>query len=154
MLTTEPEVIERYVRAGKLKLVFRDVLNHGERSERASEAAACAGRQGKFWQMHEVLFAKQGDTWGASGAGLMPLMLAHGKTIEGLNLTTFEACLKDRITLPQLKTADAQQREWGIVSQPMFDVGNGVGNSGKRLAGSQSIEAMSAAIDAALVLLG
>ncbi|NJM41142.1 MAG: thioredoxin domain-containing protein [Anaerolineae bacterium] len=48
MLTTEPEIIERYVRTGQLKLVFRDVLNHGERSERASEAAACAGRQGKF----------------------------------------------------------------------------------------------------------
>ncbi|NJM41143.1 MAG: hypothetical protein HC853_10425 [Anaerolineae bacterium] len=100
--------------------------------------------------MHEILFEKMSETWATSGEALIPLMLSHGQATAGLDMAAFEACVKNRETLPKLKAVDAEQRKWGIVSQPMFELGNGVGNSGKRLAGSQSIEVFAAAIDAAL----
>lgn len=143
MLTVEPTIIERYVRSGQLKLVFRDVLNHGERSVRASEAAACAGRQGQFWPMHKLLFENQPTTWATGKDGLADLMQGFAAQLEGLDQAAFTQCLNDRTTLAALQAADAEQRTRGITVQPIFEIGE------KRIIGSQAFEVFAAAIDAA-----
>ena len=144
MLAVEPEIVEQYARPGKVRLVFRDVLNHAERSERASEAAACAGRQGQFWPMHKLLFENQNAVWGASGEGLVNLMLDFAEQVEELDQAAFAQCLNDRITLPALQAADAEQRTRGITSQPIFEI------EPRRLVGLQSFDAMAAVIEEAL----
>lgn len=144
MLGTEPEIIERYVRPGKVKLVFRAVLNHGERSIRTSEAAACAGLQGKFWQMHAILFERQRDVWGKGGNEQFDLMQTYAAEIDGLNKDAFKQCMSDRATLEMLQKVDAEQRKRGITFQPIFEIGD------QRVAGAQSFEAMSTFIDKAL----
>lgn len=123
MLTEEPVLIEEYVRAGKLKLVFRDVLNHGERSVRAHEAAACAGRQSQFWSMHEVLFRDQPETWATENAGLLDLMKKKAATLPDLDQADFGACLDQRQTLARIQATDAEQRKRGINTQPIFEIG-------------------------------
>ena len=144
MLAIEPEIIEIYVRTGKVRLVFRDVLNHGERSERASEAAACAGDQGLFWEMHALLFQNQDEIWRTNAAGLVDLMLDFGSRIDNLDLENFQQCMIDRRTLDRLKDMDVEQRSRGITSQPIFELGE------QRLIGLQSFEWMSEAIETAL----
>lgn len=144
MLTVEPEVIERYVRPGRVRLVFRDVLNHGERSERTSEAAVGAGLQGQFWAMHEILFAEQQAVWGASGDGLVALLRDFAARLPGLDQAVFARVMRERPALAALKAADAEQRKRGITSQPIFEIG------GQRLAGVQSFDAMQRAIETAL----
>jgi len=144
VLAVEPQIVEEYVRSGKVRLIFRDVLNHSERSERASEAAACAGRQGYFWDMHALLFESQDVIWATGNEGLLDLMFQFGDQIEGLEKESYRQCLQDRSTLEALKAADAEQRERGITSQPIFEIGE------QRLFGLQSYEAMSAWIDEAL----
>jgi protein-disulfide isomerase len=145
VLTVEPELIGAYVKTGKLKLVFRDVLNHGERSDRASEAAACAGKQGKFWEMHALLFEKMSETWGASGSdALLALMKQRASEIEGLDQAAFAQCVDGRETLAQLKAADAEQRERGIITQPIFEIG------GQRIVGTRSFDVFAQTIDAML----
>jgi protein-disulfide isomerase len=143
VLAIEPEIINSYVRTGEVQLVFRDVLNHGERSERASEAAACAGEQGLFWEMHALLFEHQDDVWRTNGAGLVDRMLEFGSRIENLNPEDFRQCLVDRRTLDRLKKADEEQRSRGITAQPIFEIGE------LRLVGLQSFERMSEVIEAA-----
>ena len=45
---------------GKVRLVYRDFpLPFHSKAQKASEAALCAGEQGKYWEMHEKLFANQ-----------------------------------------------------------------------------------------------
>ncbi len=144
MLTVEPLLVEKYVKSGQLKLEFRDVLNHGERSVRASEAAACAGRQDKFWEMHAVLFEKQSDTFAAQSDGLVGLMHQHAEEIGVPDLAAFGECMSSRAALASIQAADADQRTRGITSQPIFEIGD------QRLFGFQSIERMSQVIDAAL----
>ena len=144
MLTVEPEVIEAYVRTGKVQLVFRDVLNHGERSERTSEAAASAGRQGQFWPMHALLFEEQAAVERVDGDALLKLMLDFGAKLPGLDRAAFERSMNARMPLAALKAADAEQRRRGITSQPIFEIGT------QRLAGLQSFEVMQRAIEAAL----
>ena len=124
MLTEEPVLIEEFVRAGKLKLVFRDVLNHGERSLRAHEAAACAGLQQQFWSMHEVLFRDQPETWAADNAGLLDLMKKKASTLPTLNQADFAACMDQRQTLTRIQGTDAEQRKRGINTQPIFEIGS------------------------------
>lgn len=144
MLTVEPRIIESYVRPGVVRLVFRDVLNHGERSERASEAAASAGRQGQFWAMHAILFEEQGTVEDTPNAQLVALMRRFAATLPGLDQAAFARSLDERATLAAIKAADAEQRKRGISSQPIFEIGE------RRLLGLQSFEAMQRAIDAAL----
>ncbi len=142
MLTVEPQVIEKYVRPGRVKLVFRDVLNHGERSIRTSEAAQCAGQQGQFWQMHEVLFARQETPERTAPAGLAPLLQRWAAELPGLDTAAFNSCLTERKTQQAIQAADAAQRRQGITSQPIFEIGD------RRLIGLQSLAQISDAVDA------
>ena len=123
MLTEEPVLIEEYVRSGKLRLVFRDVLNHGDRSVRAHEAASCAGRQHEFWGMHEILFRDQPETWATPEAGLVALMKKKAATLPGLNQAEFAACVDQRQALATIQATDAEQRKRGINTQPIFEIG-------------------------------
>jgi protein-disulfide isomerase len=144
VLTVEPQVIERYVRPGAVRLVFRDVLNHGERSERTSEAAIAAGLQGQFWQMHELLFNEQDTVAATSLSEQVALLKTFAARLRGLDQAAFAAQLDARAALPALKAADADQRRAGIAAQPIFQIGT------QRLIGFQSIDAISRALDAAL----
>lgn len=144
MLAVEPELIERYVRDGQVKLVFRAVLNHQERSIRTSEAAACAAEQDQFRQMHKLLFEELDTVWGTSNEGLLDLMLGFGQRLEGLDQEVFATCLTNRETLEALQASDAEQRSRGINQQPIFEIGE------QRLVGLQSIETMASIIDAQL----
>jgi protein-disulfide isomerase len=136
VLTHEPEIIEKYVRPGKLKLVFRDVLNHGERSLRTSEAAACAGQQGHFWPMHGLLFENQSKVWSTGNDGLLDLMLTFAAEVKELEQTSFSTCMQERRTLAALQAADAEQRERGVTIQPVFEIGN------QRFIGLQPVDTM------------
>jgi protein-disulfide isomerase len=53
-----PEIKLRYIDSGKVKLVFRHLplTKIHPRALPAATAAACAARQGKFWEMHDALF--------------------------------------------------------------------------------------------------
>ena len=144
MLTVEPQIIERYVRPGQVKLVFRDVLSHSERSERTSEAAVGAGLQGQFWAMHELLFTEQGQVERLTGEPLLRLMLDFGAKLPVLDQAAYAKGLTERTALAAIKAADADQRKRGISSQPIFEIGD------QRLFGLQSFEGLQRVIEAAL----
>jgi protein-disulfide isomerase len=45
---------------GKVRVVYRDFpLNFHPNAKPAAIAARCAGNQGKYWEMHDVLFENQ-----------------------------------------------------------------------------------------------
>ncbi len=51
------DLLERY--PGQVRLAFRDfpLGSIHPYAEKAAEAARCAGKQGKFWDFHDALFA-------------------------------------------------------------------------------------------------
>jgi len=81
---TYPEIEAAYVRTGKLKVVFFDfpLMAIHPLAFRAAEAARCAGDQGRYWEMHDRLFALQPalDAWAGHAEAL------------GLDAAAFEAC--------------------------------------------------------------
>jgi protein-disulfide isomerase len=60
-LDTLPTIVDEYVRTGKARIVFNGVAFLGPDSEVALRTAAAAGRQGKLWNVAELLFHNQGD---------------------------------------------------------------------------------------------
>src|SRR5690349_18876426 len=58
---TLPTLKSTYVDAGKVRYVFRDfpLEQLHPHARKAAEAAHCAGEQGKYWEMHDLLFQNQ-----------------------------------------------------------------------------------------------
>jgi len=88
---TEAQLVAAYVKTGKVYLEYHSVgLFIGPESVRAAEAAYCAGDQGKFWEMHDTIFANQGTTEN-SGALDDAHLTVFAKNV-GLDMTQFNDC--------------------------------------------------------------
>jgi protein-disulfide isomerase len=71
---------------GKVRVVFRDFpLPMHPQAQKASEAAQCAGDQGKYWEMHGKLFQNQ--------QALQPDKLKGYAKDVGLDQAKFDKCL-------------------------------------------------------------
>jgi len=57
---TLPQIKQAYVDTGKVKFVYRDFpLSFHPGAMPAAQAANCANKQGKYWEMHDLIFKKQ-----------------------------------------------------------------------------------------------
>src|SRR3989344_3864039 len=83
----EPTLREKYIKTGKVKFIYRDFAFLGDESLWASNAARCAGEQGKFWQYHDYLYSNQsGENQGAfSKSNLKSFAPALGLVQEKFN---------------------------------------------------------------------
>lgn len=95
---TEPDVRKRLVETGQALYKYYDFpLPMHKNTQAASNAAACADEQGKFWPMHDQLFAGQ-DAWGLQPDGATqitdnpkPIFMGYAKAI-GVNTEQWEKC--------------------------------------------------------------
>jgi protein-disulfide isomerase len=113
--------------ADKIRVVFRhfpleEVHPH---ALRAAEAAECAAAQGKFWEMHDLLFDNQQH--------LKPQQL-HGYAEKlQLDMARFKAEMDDEIYLQRIREHLQSGNASGVRSTPTFyingkiqDVSNGM----------------------------
>jgi len=50
------------IKAGHVQVVFKPITTiGGNEAVKAARAALCAGDQGRFWEMHDIMFAWQGE---------------------------------------------------------------------------------------------
>ncbi len=87
----EPQLVETFVRPGIARLVFRDLPFLGEESRWASVAGRLAAQQGKFWPMHDYLFANQ---LGENVGSYTPDRLMAMAQAAGLDMDAFIAGLQ------------------------------------------------------------
>jgi protein-disulfide isomerase len=141
-----PRIIQDYVVTGKVKIDFRDLpfldttSGYGE-SDMAAEAAACAADQGKFWEMHDTIFANQfGENAGAYSKERLIAMAGHA----GLDVDQFTECFEKRTHKEDVAAMQAEAIELGITSTPTLVI------NGKTVRYSGKYEDLAAQIDAAL----
>ena len=109
-------ITERFVKTGLLQHAFLNFpLDIHPRAAKAAEAAECAARQGKFWEMHESLFTD------ATKLGLTDL-LQHARDI-GLNETQFNACVDNQETASLVRRDLEEGRRLGVTGTPAFFLG-------------------------------
>jgi protein-disulfide isomerase len=102
----------------------------------AAEYAQCAQAQGKFWPMHDAIFA------GSSGLSSDKLKEMAGQA--GLDTTALEGCLASGEGAKQVAEDLAKGREAGVEGTPSFYL------NGQPFAGNPTVEGLSKAIDAEL----
>ncbi|GAB1471305.1 thioredoxin domain-containing protein [Chloroflexota bacterium] len=151
---TEPLLMAKYVETGIVYFEYKTVGGFiGPESEAAAEAAYCAGDQGKFWEMHDVIFANQ--TGENVGAFSNPRLESFAKSLE-LDMTEFKDCTSSG-KYSDLAAQDGKDATAaGIQATPSFLLTYEVnGETQVRvLQGAQGIDAFSQEIEAALAELG
>ena len=114
--TTLPTLKKDYIDAGKVRYVFRDFpLEMHPHARKAAEAAHCAGEQGKYWEMHDMLFQHQ--------AALAPPQLAeHARTV-GVDEPKFAECLSSGRYATRVERGLTDGAAAGVQGTPGFVVG-------------------------------
>jgi protein-disulfide isomerase len=125
--TVEPDLVEEYVRTGKVRLIYRDFafIDGGSRngeSQQSAAAARCAGEQGKYWQYHDYLMENQD---GENEGGFRRERLDLIASTIGLDMDAFGSCLASDPPFDAVKAETEQGRQAGVGSTPTLAV-NGV----------------------------
>jgi protein-disulfide isomerase len=136
-----PQLLRDYIASGQVALTFVPNAILGDESLASAEAAYCAGDQGKFWQMHNTLFANQdGENKGAFSSKQLEAM---AKKI-GLDEAQFSSCMDAKTHAGTVQNDHAAAVQDGISSVPTFVINNG------EPLGWDSWDSLKAEIDAAL----
>jgi len=107
-------------------------------AQKASEAAECAGEQGKYWEMHDELFVNQ-EQWSGKPDAVDVFKKFAGEM--GLDQAQFDACL-DEGKYANLVLEDMQEgAAAGVTGTPAFRV------NGMSMSGAQPYEAFQQQID-------
>ncbi len=110
---------------------------------KAAEATHCAGDQGKYWEMHDRLFANQSQL-------ARPDLSKHAQAL-GLNVSAFDQCVDTGKSAARIRKDIAEAGRLHANGTPTFFVGltdsNGSQIKGTRLIGAQPYQTFKEAID-------
>ncbi|MBI5407291.1 MAG: DsbA family protein [Nitrospirae bacterium] len=142
--STLTEIERDYIKTGKVRYVFRDFpLEFHKQAPKASEAANCAGEQGKYWEMHDKLFANQN--------ALMVDKLREYAAEIGLGSGPFDACLDSGKYAEEINRDIEDGKKAGVSGTPSFFIGKSQGKgkeiTGKRIVGARPYESFKQIID-------
>jgi len=118
-----------------VKLVWKDfpLTSIHPQALKASEAAHCAGDQGRYWEYHDVLFANQ-------RALQVDQLKQHAANLK-LNTATFDQCLDSGKYTSKVQAGLQEATKLGLSSTPSVFI------NGRLVMGAQPFEAFQAIID-------
>lgn len=142
----EKQIIENYVKTGKVKFVFKHYAFLGDKSVWASEAAECANEQGKFWEYHNWLYDNQASESDLDYYSKANLVKYAGKV--GLDVNKFSSCLNSDKYLERVKADYDQGQAAGVTGTPTtFINGQLVINSRGQSAGASPFSVFQTVIE-------
>ena len=121
---TEPDVRTRLINTGKIRMRFMDYpLPMHKNTWDASLAAACANDQGKFWEMHDQIFATQ-DRWNTEATGRPRPVLAGLAKGLGLDMSKYEACMDADTHRAKVQSHLREAERRRVTQTPTFIIGS------------------------------
>ncbi|WP_246154594.1 DsbA family protein [Saccharopolyspora hirsuta] len=114
----KPELIERYVDTGVLRLEWRDFPIFGEESVAVAKAARAAARQGLFWEFHNAAYARGngGDKPSFPEETIQELAREVGVP----DIAKFNADRDDPAIVQEIQTDAFEGQSLGVSSTPSF----------------------------------
>lgn len=98
---TQPALDEQFVDSGEVMWIFKHFpLQIHPQAPAAGAAAECAGDQGKFWEMHDLLFSDV-NAWSISDPS--PIFANLARELD-LNVDAFNTCLADPDTATRVRS--------------------------------------------------
>lgn len=135
--TTYQQIKKEYIDTGKANLIFKSFpLNIHKNSEKAAEAALCAGEQGKYYEMYNMLFEN-----GAEGG--ITQFKEYAKKLD-LNKNAFNTCLDSGIMQKTIQKSIAQGKKLGVTGTPTFFI------NGQMILGAQPLKVFEQKINSIL----
>jgi len=146
VMQTQPEIVDRYVDSGKVRIEWREFPYMGQTSETLAIGARAAAEQDRFWQYHQRIYEEQEELEEA------------GSEVER-RMTDLAA---EAGADPERFAADLDRQELAESVQQDFDEGQQVGISGTPaflvngdpIMGAQPLSAFASSIDEALAESG
>lgn len=136
----EPELYEKYVKSGTLRLEWKDFPYQGQESIDAAVAARAAQAQGAFWEYHDLIYENQSS--GNSG-GYNEESLTALADEAGLDVERFEEDLKSARYEGVVQADFREGQDLGISGTPTFYI------NGRVIVGLQTLETFERAIEEA-----
>jgi protein-disulfide isomerase len=121
---TEPDVRTRLVNTGQIRWRYIDFpLEMHRNTWNASIAAACADEQGRFWEMHDAIYASQ-DQWNGEATGNPNKVLKQiGEPLVG-DKAKFDQCIDDARTKPKVQAHYQLAIARKLPGTPSFIIGD------------------------------
>ena len=113
-----PEVVKLVQNDGKVRLVLKELPIFGDDSEAAAKAALAAGKQGKYFEMHQKLFTEPGK------ADKDKALKVAGEL--GLDIPQLEKDMDDPSIKQALDEAKDLAQKLGLQGTPLYLVGDQV----------------------------
>jgi protein-disulfide isomerase len=140
-VVTEPDVRSRIITPGLANVTYYDFpLNIHRNTIAASNAAACADEQGKFWPMHDRLYQQQTEWNGEATDAPKPFFKRYAQE-SGVDVARWEACYDARKFQKRISANLTQGLRLGVNQTPSFVIG------GKLYSGLISYDALKATVD-------
>lgn len=138
---TKPELVEKYVEEGVLRIEWRQFPIFGNESENAARASYAAGQQGRFWEFHDVAFGEEREK--NSGAFAQDKVEAMAQEAGVRDLSRFAKDMKSQDATAAISEDTNEGYALGVSSTPAFLV------NGTPVLGAQSVEYFTATIEKA-----
>lgn len=106
------QIEKDYIETGKVRYVFLDfpLETIHKKAFKAHEAANCSGDQGKYWEMHDLIFENQ--------TKLDPKdFIQHAETL-GLDMVKFEECMNSGKYIKEIRKDMSEGRKAGATGTP------------------------------------
>jgi len=134
--TTLDKILTDY--KGEVRLVYRQfpLTSLHANAQKAAEASECANDQGKFWEMHDKLFANQSD--------LSVDNLKKWAKELGLKSSTFDDCLDSGKYTKKVQDQETEGVSYGVEGTPATFV------NGTLVSGAQPYDNFKSLIDSLL----
>jgi protein-disulfide isomerase len=118
----EPDVRTRLVQTGQIRFRYLDLplVEIGHRnSPTASLAAACANEQGKFWEMHDAIYATQ-DRWATPRTSKPRSVIDPLARQVGLDVSRYNQCMDSQKFLANIQAHRRTAERYQVRSTPSF----------------------------------
>lgn len=155
--TTEAQIVEDYVKTGKVYFIYRSMGNFvsdninqsintvNTESQDAAHAAYCAADENLYWEYHDMLFTNwNGENEGAFARKRLD---AFAEAL-GLDMAAFKACMDSEKYMDDVELDGVEGRQAGINGTPSFVI------NGKLVEGAQPFSVFQQEIEAALAAAG
>jgi protein-disulfide isomerase len=139
---TYPTIEREFVKTGKVYFKYVPfVMGMFPNGDKAAHAVECSAEQGKFWEMHEQLYAHQGD-WKRTSD---PEGIYRGyATAIGIDPARFARCYEMPQVHPRTRIATDAANQLGIRATPTFAV------NGQAIEGALPVDAFRQVLQNAL----
>jgi protein-disulfide isomerase len=146
-----PQIVQKYVKPGKVKMVWRNLTFIGPDSVTAARAAAAAGAQNKLWDFADLFYKNQGTE---NTGYVTDKFIQQIATNAGVDVNKMKADESAPFVEQQLGEAQNQAQQFGINSTPSFLIQVGKGKPQKLNYQNFKLSEFSGPIDAALKQAG